>query len=339
MTVIHRLYESGDLSGVVADPEAEERFDGESNFGCYADVLDSFGLWTPQVTEGLYLPYLAVVMAEAARLGIRGSLADLSKDKRINPWPESQSTGDCVAHRCRNACDAARACDQYVDGDFETWVCRTATEPIYGHRGHRGAGANCSRLLSYVRNEGGMMLRKKYEIEGYGELDLSEYKASIGMGWGGSGVPKAVREEGQKHQVLDATRVKTREELRQAYRNGHCVGGCSSIAFSRKRNEDGVSKVTGSWAHAMLGIGFDEREVTIKKYGEPLVLEINSWGKWNSGGRKILNSDIYIPHGSCWVKESDYVRRKIKPGSCFVVTSTVGWKPVKLIDLGHSAFG
>ena len=111
------------------------------------------------------------------------------------------------------------------------------------------------------------------------------------------------------------------------------------IAFSRKRNEDGVSEVQGSWAHAMMGIGYDERPDTVKKYGCPLVLEQNSWGKWNSGPRRIRGTNIYIPHGSCWVKEDDYVRRKVEAGSCFVFVGTRGWDVERLTSLGNDAFG
>ncbi len=184
-----------------------------------------------------------------------------------------------------------------------------------------------------------MMLRKVYDIEGYGKLDLSKYNASIGTNWGGSGVPEPVAKEARKHQILKSTRVTDRDQLRAAYRNGLAVGGCSMIAFSRRRNEDGVSEVQGSWAHAMQGIGFDERPETIRKYGCPLVLEQNSWGAWNSGPRKIRGTNLLIPKGSCWVKEDDYVRRKIEGGSCFTMVGARGWDVLRLTNFGLRSFG
>ena len=106
------------------------------------------------------------------------------------------------------------------------------------------------------------MLRRDYPELG---LDLSKYKASIGTNWGRKGVPDKVKREGQKHQILKAVRVEDRDQMRNAFRNGLAVGGCSYLAFSRKRNEDGVSEVGGSWAHAMLETGYDEREITKAK--------------------------------------------------------------------------
>ena len=333
--IIH-AYMSG-FSGTIDDPAADEWLNDQLEFQNYGEVCDKFGLWTDgEVEDGLYLPYLAVVKAEGERLGISGTLAELSRDERINPWPESQTTGDCVSHWCRNACDIARALDIYAKGEFEEWRVRTATEPIYGARGHAGQGANCSKLAGFVSVQGGMMLRKNYSDL---KLDLSRYNASIGDQWGRSGVPEAVKSEAKKHQIINVTRITDAEQFRQAYRNGLAVGGCSDIAFSRSRDANGYSRVSGSWNHAMQGIGYDEREVVKEKYGERLVCEVNSWGKWNSGGRRILGTEIDIPHGSCWVKESDYLRRKVNGGGCFVLAGAQGWEMTRLVSLGFSPLG
>ena len=329
------LYSRYQRVGIIDDPEGEEIFDDHSTYGSFSEMCDATGQWTPKVGEGLYLPFLAVIRCEAKEKGITGTDAELSA--KVNPWPESQTTGDCVSHFVRNACDVARAIDIEHEGDHERWDTRTATEPTYGHRGHRGAGANCSRLVDYVRSVGGMLLRKPYDIDGYGKLDLSRYNASIGIKWGGGGVPDSVKAECKKHRITDAIRVKTKDDILQAYRQGHAVGGCSSLGLSRVRNEDGVSRAKGSWAHAMHSHGLDERDETVKKYGSPLVLIQNSWGAWNSGPRKIRGTDILIPRGSCWFPLDSYIR--YYSGSCFCLKEADGWKALKPVTVGFSAFG
>ena len=331
-------YGNGKIQGTLQDAEAEEKLDSRLPLVSYGEVLDEYGLWRGERdSDGLYLPFLACVRAESQRLGISGTIEQLSQDSRINPWPESQTCGDCVSHFTRNAADIARATDIYALREPEAWHFRSSTEQIYGWRVHAGRdGASCARLVGYVNDSGGLLLRKRYDELG---LDLSEYKASIGIKWGRNGTPDSVNEVASKHQVINVTRCTDRDQLRQAYRNGLAVGGCSNIAYSRTRNEDGVSRVTGSWAHAMAGIGYDERGVTKKKYGEPLVCEVKSWGSWNSGGRKILGTDIWIPKGSCWVKESDYVKRKISRGGCYVMAGVGGWELDRLDSLGFGPLG
>ena len=328
-------YSSGRWVGTVEDPESEEIYDDNSTYSSFGQICDSVTQWSPMVSDGLYLPFLAVIRCEAKEKGVTGTDAELSE--KINAWPESQTTGDCVSHFVRGACDCARALDLEHDGDYERWETRTATEPIYGHRGHRGAGANCSRLVHFVRSSGGMLLRQSYDIDGFGKLDLSKYDASVGIRWGGSGVPSSIVNECKKHQVTDSVRVSTKEEILQAYRQGHMVGGCSSLGLSRTRNEDGVSEARGSWAHAMLSHGLDEREDTVSKYGCPLILIQNSWGAWNSGPRKIRGTDILIPKGSCWFKLDSYA--KYYKSSCFCFTETRGWKAIKPVTIGSSPFG
>lgn len=311
-------------AGVLPAPPERRSWLASLLYKSYEDICDAKGLWTAP-KGALYLPYLNVMYCEAMSKNLRhASLEELSNDDAAMVWHrEPQTVGDCVSHWARNACDLSRASDIVTHRQFERWDTTTATEPIYGHRGHSGHGASCYTLMKFVTEQGGMMLRKNYtELE----LDLTKYDARIGTQWGRSGVPSAIKDEAKKHQILEALPVNTRAGLRQAYHNGLAVGGCSMISYSRTRDDNGVSKVTNSgWAHAMQGIGYDDRESTIKVYGEPLVLEVNSWGKWNSGGRKIRGTGFSIPHGSCWIAESDYVRRKVEKGDCYAFSGAQGW--------------
>ena len=49
-----------------------------------------------------------------------------------NAYIERQTTGDCVSHATRNACDITRAVEIDIKGDKESWIARGATEAIYG---------------------------------------------------------------------------------------------------------------------------------------------------------------------------------------------------------------
>ena len=68
-------------------------------------------------------------------------------------------------------------------------------------------------------------------------------------------------------------------------------------------------------------------DVIKEKYGEPLVLFMNSWGHWNSGGTRILNTTIDIPAGSWWAKWSDCKRRYM-----VAYSGADGWPARKLPD-------
>ena len=62
-----------------------------------------------------------------------------------NPYNERQTTGDCVSHGTRNACDISRAVEIDVHSQRESWISRGATEGIYGARGWAGEGMSCAR--------------------------------------------------------------------------------------------------------------------------------------------------------------------------------------------------
>jgi len=102
---------------------------------------------------------------------------------------------NCVSHSTRNAVDVTRS-HEIIGGDREEFIARSATEAIYGSRGHGGQGMSCSVAARFVHQNGGILLRKDY-----GFVDLSKYDGMLGAGWGRRGVPDEVVKEGKKHQV------------------------------------------------------------------------------------------------------------------------------------------
>lgn len=228
---------------------------------------------------------------------------------------EAQKTGDCVSHATRNAVDITRAVE-IDNGEAEDFVGRSATEGIYGFRGHSGQGMSCSGAAKFVSIAGGILVRKKYSF-----ADLSKYNANIGMSWGGRGVPKEVLEEAKKHQVKTVSMVHTIEAARDAIANGYAISVCSSQGFSNQRDKYGIAAAQGSWNHAMAWIGCDDsREI----FNETLFLVQNSWGIWNSGPKRHDQ-----PEGSFWIRES-IARRMLAADGSFVFSNIDGFKPRKL---------
>jgi hypothetical protein len=268
-----KAYNNG-LGGAVCDPEETAKLLGDLKHPNFA--ASAYGLYGSG--EGkLSLPFKAL----------------LKFDPGFGP-SEAQKTGDCVSHATRNAVDVTRAWEIHA-GDSEEFVTRTATEGIYGSRGHGGQGMHCSQAAKFVHDRGGILLRKKYSF-----ADLSKYNANYGIDWGRRGLPRDLTKEAKKHQVQTISLVGSVDAARDAIANGYAISVCSGYGFSSRRDKYGICKHTTSWSHAMAWIGCDD---THERYKETLFLVQNSWGKWNSGP-KVHGQ----PDGSFWIRERDAIK-------------------------------
>jgi hypothetical protein len=231
-------------------------------------------------------------------------------------YHEKQTTGDCVSHATRNAVDCTRV-HEIIGGQPEAWNARGATEAIYGSRGHSRQGMSCSGAARFVAQTGGILIRKDY-----GFVDLSKYNGGLGAGWGRSGVPAKVKEEGKKHQVETISLVKTTEEARDAIANGYALSVCSTYGFSSRRDKHGIARRSGSWNHAMAWVAMDDsREI----YDETLFLVQNSWGVFNGGPKRLGQ-----PDGSFWIREKD--ARGMLSGNGAWAFSDVSGFPARKVD-------
>jgi hypothetical protein len=211
----------------------------------------------------------------------------LKFDKKA--YEERQTTGDCVSHGTRNACDVSRAVEIDILGEREAWIARGATEAIYGARGHGGQGMSCARAAEFVSKNGGILLRKNYK----NIADFTKYNGNLGAGWGARGLPDPVIDAANDHQIKTVSLIRSIEEARDALANGYGLAVCSNYGFSNKRDKKGIANVSGNWAHAMAWIACDDTG------NEPLFLVQNSWGKWNDGGHPDWGS---IPDGSFLIR-------------------------------------
>ena len=262
-----------------------------------------------------------------------------------NMWPKpAQETGSCVGHAGGNsatiliAVEATLATPDPVTGKIEGWPEISdkgirngvvATEPIYGYRGHGGQGASCGRLQDYVTTKGGVIIRKKYD-----SIDLEEYDDMLGASWGSRGTPESVNAIGREHQIRTATECENHEICRDFVANGYPIWCCSGLGWSSSRDENGYSKKSGGWSHSWVVGGYDDRDVIKQKYGFPLFLFIHDWGKWNSGGKRILGTSIDIADGMFWGDA-----RLLDQCECTAMSSLNGWPSRKLPDWGGSVAG
>ena len=120
-------------------------------------------------------------------------------------------------------------------------------------------------------------------------IDLSKYNSTIGSRWGSSGVPEEVEAIAKEHQIKTISNIRTIDEARDALANGYGINVCSNYGFSKTRDNKGIARPSGNWAHAMAWTACDDTGP------EPLFLVQNSWGKWNDGGHPDWGK---IPDGS-----------------------------------------
>ena len=296
---IVRAYETG-LVGSYCDPDATARLLRSLPMPLFGDTLSGSG------AGKLSLGFKAVVVFE--------------RQAGRKPYDEVQETGDCVSMATRGAADTARANDPDIK-TTEDWVDRTATEPLYGARGHGGEGASCSELVGWAHQTGGLMLRQKYpELN----IDLTTYTPKIGIRWGSTGVPKAVTSEAAKHRIGTISLVTTWQQARDAIANGYGLVCCSSVGFRHSRDSNGMSAPQGSWSHAMQWHAADDTHSDGCRFCVQ-----NSWGyTWING--PLVNEQ---PEGSFWIDQKT-AQRMIDYGGTYAVSNVDGFPKRRLKDWG-----
>ena len=205
-----------------------------------------------------------------------------------------------------------------------------ASEGYYWYRGHGGDGWQCERAAKVACEKTGAWPRQSYPEF---DLDLTTYSGKTAGRWGSSEPPDNITKHGQKNLFRTAAIVESFDAVRDLLANGYGITSCGSEGFASTRDENGVSRRSGSWAHAMAYIGADDRDEIKAKYSEPLVLVLNSWNKWNGGPRRVLGTNLDIPEGSFWARWSDVKNRR-----CIAMSGFNGWPSKKLPDWTRGIF-
>lgn len=224
-----------------------------------------------------------------------------------------QTIGDCVSQGYATCSDVLQAVEIVLKGERQRWNNITATEPNYGHarktigRG-RLSGDGCV----------GAWMAKSYEQAGvvargvYGDIDLRRYSGKRAREYGKRGCPASLRPHMRKQLVRTISLVRTYEEAEAAIWNGYPVAVASRVGFSKRRDRDGFSRRSGSWAHLMCYIG-------ARRGRNPGLLQMNSWGpNWNSG--PLVNQ----PEGSFWTHPED-VERQLRMNDTFACSQHDGY--------------
>ena len=343
---IRHLYEQG-FRGAFKDPVAEEALRQSMPYATFAE----------------YAHENAMTDSGAGKLSICFEFV-----QRLNPFEypgKPQGTGCCVSRSTVNAFaasyshevwngvpddmkkalteaghDGAKLAEIMYEGKIaERWPYVPNPEDqtfdhvtIYGERGHRGQGANCSTLAAAARDDTGLLPRGLYDIPGYGKYDCSVYDDNMAAR-SGPRFPDAFRKFTNQHRVRDVTGVETTDEARDALANHYGLSVCSGFACrssrptivdSKGNDCAGVNDWRGSWAHAMAWLACDDRVWAHVKYGGPLFLICNSWGLWNDGPRRIYDTDLYVPEGCMWIGPKD-AARILRGGGAFAISNIKGF--------------
>ena len=285
-----RLYEAG-YAGAIYDPESRaelmEMQRRETGYTVGSDLATATGI--ADLGKGkLSIPFLAQAV----------------KFKGCFPGA-GQEQGDCVVHGLGGAAAITIANEIWtgspdeVSGKIEgvpdgpdVWR-EGVISPNFGWwtRRRGGNGWDCASAVRGIMREGMILMRNYPELG----IDFSDYSQGLNSRYARSGPPANVAAVAREHTIRESIEADTQEATRDLMAAGKGIIDCGSQGYSSTRDQNGVSKRRGSWAHSMRQGGFDDRPWAYETYGEPLVLIGNSWGTWNSGGRDIQDSARYVP--------------------------------------------
>jgi len=248
----------------------------------------------------------------------------------------AQLTGDCVSWAKRTARDHARCFDIDAKGANYEYVKRSATADLYSMRGHTGAGASPSRIAA-AATKIGILLEGPVTAPDGKVWDFSDYRKYYrwGMDYGRTGLPKWIfdlnRDKGPKQVAV----VKTEAELLTALWNGCGVSVGSMIGVSKTGGKDGVaflSSLSGSWAHDMAILGFDDRK---KYHRSTLIIWDQSWGNWQSRALVQAWPSDYgpQPEGAFVLTLADTMKA-VRGGECHALSDSVGFRARRQATLG-----
>jgi hypothetical protein len=351
---IIEMYSNG-FAGAYGEPEEREALIAENRaltgFGSIEEAATANN-WAGSGQGKLVIPFVHVVEAYPGC------------------WPgPGQARGDCVSWSQKNACLGSMVCEVVGNRpDEETGVAERlpevsregikngvlSTEAIYWWRRHGGDGWSCSAACRVTQRESGLWLRQDYDDLG---IDLTTYSGSLAGKFGVKPPTGKIAEAGKLHLARAFAEARLAAARRDALANGYFGSTCGMEGFSSERDSNGVSRRSGSWAHAMASIAFDDRPEIIKLYGDSLELILNSWAIWNKGPRDIFQSarfvppskrklwesidivnpvtgNIMIPKGSFWARSRDVANRE-----WLAVSSVNGWPRQLLPDFGGSLAG
>ena len=230
-----------------------------------------------------------------------------------------QKGPDCVSQATGLSNDTCAAIQVILRN--QRWNGKIATEWIhFGGRCVVGGANNINggtRIIYDCKfiQEYGVLFRKSYPT-----IDFTNYKferAALGSLDKWPGLVK----QAAKHKMGKLTRIRNWEEARAALKNLCPVVFGSSYGFDgAKRDKDGFGEPSGTWRHAWMFMGYDER---FQRRG---ALLMNSHGDIIFKGPKRHNQ----PKGSLWI-DTELADKMLKVyPDAYALSEYVGTNPIRL---------
>lgn len=195
------------------------------------------------------------------------------------PAMNQANEGSCTGFGTANAANITTAVEIVLKGEAEEWFASVSPDAMYGmsrqivNQLGRWQGSNgswCARAIT----EWGTLHQTNYGEAG----DLTNYTVQRAVEFRTRGLSESLRSKAAEHKMGASAPVRSAEEAKQALLNGYGINVCSNQGFSGRRDNDGVMKAQGSWAHSMAIIAY------LEVNGRKLFKIQNSWGaQWGSG--------------------------------------------------------
>lgn len=246
-------------------------------------------------------------------------------DGRNPPAHDQNPVGSCVSFGSSRAYERTLA-SQIVQGEpFE--FRHLAEEAIYAlSRVEIGGGR--------IRGDGsiGAWAAKGFTLYGglprgiYDRHDLTRYDPTRCRDWGRRGLPDELEPKAKEFPAGDCANVASWEQAKRALAQGYGVFVCSDQGFARQRDQNGVCRAQGSWAHCMALDGFHTDDAG-KEYGH---IE-NSWGPDYHVGPVGWGE----PNTAGFWADSRTIERMLSQGDSWAVSAVKGFPSRKLDWMVH----
>lgn len=226
-----------------------------------------------------------------------------------------QTIGDCVSHGHGSGLDYLQ-CIQIVmgkfQGQFKVGEHECYTEAIYGNmREGKGMGNSDGAV--------GIWAVESLKKHGYPQRKGRTYDGQRAKQWGRTGTEQSVKAEGSDFKLADYVQVREVREAANLLFNGYPITVCSGQGFSMERDQNGICRPQGSWAHCMLCIG------ALMINGRLYFVILQSWGKNVPSGPTIKR----MPDCSFCCEDTVF-QRMLNARDSYALTSIPGFPTQKI---------
>jgi len=233
-----------------------------------------------------------------------------------NPPSKNQGqVGSCVSFGTNTAVERTYASHIALKNDqefkfFVEEVTYGGSRVEVGGGRLRGDGSVGAWAADWVK-KWGMVARQQYPSQ-----DLTTYSESLARKYGSSGVPDDIERVAREHPVQDVTLIRDWNQAKTALASGYAIAVCSNQGFSSQRDQNGVCRASGSWAHCMALDGY-HIDADGTEYGH---IE-NSWGTGYHKGPVGWGDP---PPSGFWAV-SGTINSMLRAGDSWAFASVKGW--------------